>query len=170
MEAALAKLLEFLAFVAPCYVANAAPVALKNVLPLKTPIDMGRSFIDGRRILGDGKTVEGFLSGVAAGLSIGAALSLLGAHTLWGSFVLSLGAMCGDALGSFVKRRLGVPRGRPLPVVDQLTFVLVALAAYELLVSSVPLEYYLLAVLLTGPLHLATNYVAYRLGLKEVPW
>jgi len=120
--------------------------------------------------LGDGKTYEGFISGIIMGLLIGACLTYFKLHTLYGSFILSVGAMVGDCIGSFIKRRFKIPRGRPFPIVDQLAFVVTALLLYNFLVSPVPLEYYVLSVIITIPLHLFTNWLAYIVKLKEVPW
>ncbi|MFA5869687.1 MAG: CDP-archaeol synthase, partial [Candidatus Bathyarchaeia archaeon] len=47
----------------PAYFANAAPVLLHG----GGPLDGGRNWGDGKRMLGDHKTVWGTLSGVAVG-------------------------------------------------------------------------------------------------------
>jgi len=164
------EIIDFLIFILPCYIANATPVVLKNAFPFKTPIDLRKRFLDGRRVLGEGKTYEGFISGVLVGSFIGLLLTLLGLHTVYGSIVLSIGAMLGDCIGSFIKRRLGVPRGKPLPLVDQLTFVITALLLYNYLIAPVRTEYYVLSILITLPLHVFTNWIAYIAKLKEVPW
>ncbi|MHA1713397.1 MAG: CDP-archaeol synthase, partial [Candidatus Ranarchaeia archaeon] len=46
-------------YIFPAYVANAIPVLAGGGLP----IDLGKNFIDGQRILGDGKTYRGFAAG-----------------------------------------------------------------------------------------------------------
>lgn len=166
----LSSVVSFMIFILPCYIANATPVILKNIFPFKTPIDFGKKFFDGMRILGDGKTYEGFISGVIVGSLIGTILTYFDLHTIHGSIVLSVGAMLGDCLGSFIKRRFKIPRGKALPLLDQLTFVITALALYNFLIASISLEYYVLSILITLPLHLLTNYIAYIIKLKEVPW
>ena len=163
------SLINYLIFILPCYVANASPVIFKNIIPMKTPIDRGKNFIDGKRILGDGKTIEGFIIGTLVGSFIGFILVLLKMHNYISVVLLSLGAMTGDCIGSFLKRRLGIPRGKPLPLVDQLTFVIIALLMCST-ITYIPPLYYLYAILITPPLHLGSNYVAYLLKLKEVPW
>lgn len=162
-------LINFIIFILPCYVANATPVALSKIIPMKNPIDRGKKFIDGRRILGDGKTIEGFISGVIVGTLVGLILSFLGLHKLHVSFILALGAMIGDSLGSFIKRRVGIPRGKPFPIVDQVSFVIISLILANAIVF-IPMRFYLYAVIITPPLHLGTNFIAYLLKLKEVPW
>ncbi|HIH72167.1 MAG TPA: CDP-archaeol synthase, partial [Thermococcaceae archaeon] len=61
------ELLEALWYILPAYFANASPVIFKG----KTPMDFGKSFVDGKRILGDGKTWRGFFGGLFTGILIG---------------------------------------------------------------------------------------------------
>jgi len=147
-------------FFLPAYFANATPVVLGG----GTPIDLGRNFLDGRRILGDGKTFRGFFLALAVGTLIGA----LQRRPFIG-FTMSLGAMLGDMAVSFLKRRLGLKRGDPLPVGDQLDFVAGAIALTAPVVS-IPLSYVIAIVVVTPPIHLGTNALAYVLKLKEEPW
>jgi len=73
----------------------------------------------------------------------------------------------GDAIGSFLKRRLGIGRGEPAPILDQLDFIIVAL----ILVSfAVKLNWLVvvIAIVLTLAVHLITNSIAYLLGMKDV--
>lgn len=146
--------------ISPAYVANSFPVILKG----KKPIDLGRNFIDGRRIFGDGKTIEGFLSGLFLGTLLGVVVN----YTLH-AFLLSLGALTGDLIGAFIKRRLGMPRGHPAPILDQLDFVIGALAFISI-IYPVTLEQVLFLVLVTPPIHLIANFLAYLLRLKSHPW
>jgi hypothetical protein len=69
-----------LAFIFPAYVSNATPVVVVRFLARRHPIDFGRVFVDGRRVLGDGKTFEGLFSGTAAGFLTGALIHL---YTPW---------------------------------------------------------------------------------------
>jgi CDP-2,3-bis-(O-geranylgeranyl)-sn-glycerol synthase len=124
----------------PAYFANALETLPRGRGP---PMDFGRIWRgDGRRILGPSKTWSGFLVGgfvalpfglIEAGLILAAppdwklvpvlAPSLLAAVPVVA--LLSFGAMGGDALGSFVKRRLGRESGSRAVLLDQLPFVLV---------------------------------------------
>ncbi len=150
------------------------------------PIDGRRSF-RGARILGDGKTWRGTLAGILGGILVALALnrlvdvasSALGVDlpTLPGAIVLALpvGALLGDILASFVKRRTGRARGSAFPVVDQLDFLAVALVlgllvAPDWMLSVFTPDVFLAVLLVTPILHLATNAVAYLLGLKGEPW
>lgn len=155
-------------FILPAYFANATPVVLGG----GPPLDGGKKFIDGRRIFGDGKTVRGFVAGIGAGTAIGVLQGIAKgplSHYLSLGFLLALGALLGDLMGSFVKRRLGIERGGALPGLDQLGFVVIAL----LLASPVEVPSWQVIVaifLITPALHLATNFIGYKLGLKNRPY
>jgi CDP-2,3-bis-(O-geranylgeranyl)-sn-glycerol synthase len=156
------------AIIMPAYIANSMPVLSRG----KRPIDLRRNFTDGRRILGDGKTFEGTALGLFLGTLVGTVYTLLtgspSAYILF-SFMLSLGALVGDMAGAFIKRRMNIPRGAPAPVLDQLDFVVGALL---FLAPFYPIswEQVVFVILVTPPIHLFTNYLAYRLKLKPNPW
>lgn len=152
----------------PAYAANGTPVVVKG----RRPIDGGRVFRDGRRILGDGKTWEGFLAGLAAGGVTGVLLAIILSDwsMVWLSLVAALSALLGDMAASFFKRRLGLPRGAPLPVLDQLDFFLAATIGLYLAGVDLKLVPVVVVAAVTYVLHRATNYLAYKAGLKNVPW
>ncbi|VVB57612.1 CDP-archaeol synthase [uncultured archaeon] len=169
-----------LLFILPAYVANAAPVVLGGLFP----IDGGRRAWDGRPYLGSSKTWLGLAGGLVAGLlaAVLEAHLLIGTpYDLWagqGSWylltglLLSAGALAGDLLGSFAKRRLGLGAGQASWLLDQLPFVLVAMLAVLPLGVTFQFEPLPLAALLvlTVVLHRAANWLAHRSGLKKVPW
>ena len=126
---------------------------------------------DGRRVFGDGKTFEGFIIGVLAGTITGVVISSVFSEPFFilPAFLASAGAMIGDLVGSFFKRRAGVPRGGMWFPVDQLDF----LAGSLVLMSPVyvPEAWALLfVVLVTIAFHLSLNLIGWVLGLKDVPW
>lgn len=166
----------------PAYVPNNAAVLAGG----GRPIDGGRAWGD-RRVLGDGKTWRGTAVGTIVGVVVAGLLNLLEpsvSATLGVSLPqfpavvavgLAAGAMLGDILASFLKRRTGRERGAAFPVVDQLDFVVVALATVFLLAPSWFTDVFTLPVIvavivLTPALHLVTNGIAYLLGLKNEPW
>ncbi|WP_188975295.1 CDP-2,3-bis-(O-geranylgeranyl)-sn-glycerol synthase [Halocalculus aciditolerans] len=166
----------------PAYVPNNAAVLAGG----GRPIDAGRT-LGGRRLLGDGKTWRGTAVGVAAGALLALALdavrpaasAALGVSLPWfplaAVVALPAGAMLGDILASFVKRRTGRERGASFPLLDQLDFVVVALAltalsAPEWFAATFTLPVLLAILVLTPVLHVTTNVGAYYLGYKEEPW
>jgi CDP-2,3-bis-(O-geranylgeranyl)-sn-glycerol synthase len=78
----------------------------------------------------------------------------------------------GDLAGSFIKRRLNIPRGGAAPVLDQLGFVVLALIFATPLVLQMQIgwEVALTILIITPPIHLATNFAGYKLGLKSRPY
>lgn len=154
-------------FILPAYVANGAPVVFGG----GGPIDGGRKFSDGRPIFGPGKTVRGFLAGLVAGTIMGAIQTAITSQTLYilVGFLMSLGALSGDLLGSFIKRRLNMPRGSAAPVLDQIGFLVVAIV-FASPFSMPSLEIFITLLIITPIIHLATNYGGYKLGFKDRPY
>jgi CDP-2,3-bis-(O-geranylgeranyl)-sn-glycerol synthase len=156
-------------FIFPAYCANAAPVIFGG----GRPIDANRTFIDGKPILGSHKTVRGFFAGLIVGTLVSfvqnTVYPLYQSNPLLG-FALSLGALIGDVFDSFIKRRLGFPPGASFPILDQLDFVIGALL-FSLMVSPLPpLNLILIIIIITPPIHLLTNVLAFLFGFKSKPW
>ena len=163
-------------YILPAYVANAVPVIFGGGYP----IDAGKLFRDGKPVFGSNKTVRGFFAGLLVGTFTGFVLSRL--YQLDGfpqdflfhydillGFMLSLGALTGDLLHSFIKRRLDISPGSPLPVADQLDFALGALL-FSITVYPPPLHGAVIILVMTPPIHLLTNFLAYLIGAKKTPW
>ena len=175
----------------PAYIANASATLPKGRGP---PLDFGRLWPwDGRRIFGPSKTWSGFFFGWFFAIPFGllqAYLILIAppnlavvptfGPTLLGSvpvvLLLTGGPMVGDALGSFIKRRLGRPSGSRTILLDQLPFVLVPIGVGAVLFSSVfvptffSLEAIVWLLLFTLGLHTAFNWLGFKAGWKKVPW
>ena len=152
----------------PAMVANASPVFLRR----GTPIDFGKKFIDGRRILGDGKTWEGLFLGMWFGGTVALTLWLLFDDPRMFIYGLagSLGALLGDMTFSFIKRRLGIRRGAPLPLADQLDFFLGATVMMMMFGWRPDWKPWLAASFVIVFLHVLANRIAYMIKLKDVPW
>lgn len=160
-------------FIFPAYCANAVPVIFGG----RHPIDFGKSFLDGKPILGSHKTLRGFFSGLLVGTLVGFLQTLLSQHLLLQydtqfqysvllGFVISLGALIGDLVESFIKRRLDLPPGSSLPIGDQLDFIVGALI-FSLPVSPPSLLTILIILVITPPIHFLTNLSASLLGIKR---
>ncbi|MFH1095329.1 MAG: CDP-2,3-bis-(O-geranylgeranyl)-sn-glycerol synthase [Candidatus Micrarchaeota archaeon] len=174
------QVLLLLLFILPAYVANAAPVLLGGLYP----IDRGIRLWDGRPVFGPSKTWLGLVGGLSAGMLC----AVLEAHLLRGTpfdlfagqasyyllsgFLLCIGALAGDLLGSFIKRRRGFGAGQPSFIWDQLTFLAVALLLVQPLGLSIASNPYLLAFLFafTYLVHRLANLLAHSWGIKKVPW
>jgi len=174
----------------PAYIASAAATLPRGRGP---PMDFGRVARDGRRVLGDSKTWSGFLFGTLFALPFGlleAYLILIAPPDLqlvptFGPtlvaavpvvLLLCAGAMTGDALGSFLKRRLGRPSGSRTLLLDQLPFALLPVGLGLWLYPStfdpafLSWEGILWLVVFTLGFHASFNWIGYWVGAKKVPW
>lgn len=167
----------------PAFIANMLPVvfARLNIMPfLAKPIDGGKLFF-GERILGDHKTWRGFIIGilgagfVAVGQLMLAKINLITypldniiSVTAFG-LLAGLGALGGDALKSFFKRRVGIKSGRPFIPFDQIDYLLGFLILTSLIYSwSLEQIIFLLVFgLIANPL---VNIFSYVLGIKPTFW
>ena len=150
----------------PTYCANGAPVIFGG----GRPIDLGKTLPDGQRILGDNKTIRGFVGGIIVGTLVGLVCSYIFAINLMPiALPASLGALLGDMVGAFLKRRLHIKPGGALPGVDQLDFVVGSMLLVSLFFP-ISLVVALILLVVTPPIHFLTNVGAYLLGLKENYW
>ena len=158
-------IVDALKFIFPAYCANATPV-LAGGGPC---MDFGKNFFDGKRVFGNNKTFRGFFFGLAIGVMVGLMETVLFHFPILFAFLIPLGALVGDLAGAFSKRRMGIEPGGLLPVVDQVDFAVGAI------VFSVPLaimdwQLAVTVLLITPPIHLLTNFLAYKMKLKKNPW
>jgi len=151
-----------LLFIGPSYVANAAPLVFGGGARL----DRDWKFFDGRPLFGSHKTVRGLFAGIIAGGLVGLGESLIDGRLALAGFMIALGAVMGDLLGAFIKRRVGIRPGHSFPFLDQLDFVFGSIAL-GLPFFPMPWVSILIVILVTPPIHLATNYGAYLLGIKK---
>lgn len=167
-------------FVIPIYAANAFATLSRG----KKPIDGGKKFIDGQPLFGPGKTWEGLILGCTIGILIATLEMIAYPYLPWNlsnthlqivpmtpvlGFFLGLGAIVGDLAGSFVKRRMKIPRGKPAPLLDQEDFLIGAFA-FTFLITPLKIEWFVILLILTPVLHLIANAIAYLLRIKNVPY
>ena len=162
-------LLELVYVLLPAYGANMAASLAKFWPGWNRPIS--------RRWLGDHKTIVGFLLGVAAGVLT----AYLQVHVRWFAHSLEpsswfavgcaqgIGAMSGDAVKSFFKRRVGIAPGRPWVPADQLDFILGAMLLSWPWLQMRPLEMALILAF-TFIAHIVVNQIAFRLGIRDAKW
>ena len=160
-------IVEALLFIFPAYCANAIPVITGG----GRPIDLGNKLSDGKPIFGKNKTFRGFFSGLTVGMAVGFMESLVFEYPVLFGLFLSLGALFGDLVGAFVKRRLGLAPGDLLPIADQVDFIIGAiLFSIPICLEALSWQLVITVLIITPPVHLLTNFVAYKLGLKSNPW
>lgn len=129
------------------------------------PLDGGRVLADGHRVLGDSKTWRGVL---LSPLATGASAALLGLPVGVG-VVVGVGAMLGDLLSSFAKRRLGVPSSGMMLGLDQIPETLLPLLAVA---DRFALTWPTIGWMVVGfaVLELGLSPVFYRLGIRNRPY
>jgi CDP-2,3-bis-(O-geranylgeranyl)-sn-glycerol synthase len=162
-------IVEALKFIFPAYCANATPVLAGG----GTKMDFGKNFYDGKRIFGNNKTFRGFFFGWAVGISAGLAEGWIFGFQNFAvlfSLLIPLGALLGDLTGAFIKRRIGIKPGGLLPIVDQIDFVVGAIVFSIPLAMMISWELAGTVLLITPPIHLFTNFLAYKMKLKRNPW
>jgi len=179
-------LLQAFWFFLPAYVANPTAVLFGG----GRPIDGGRVLADGHRLFGDGKTWRGLVGGVLSGILVGLIqwpAAAIDPDLSWGPFprgllpivVLPIGALLGDLLGSYVKRRAGREKGARTPGLDWYdfylgAFALLAIADYAFFtshyVTGEAIYGFLFITVITPVLHRAVNILGFQLGKKDVPW
>jgi CDP-2,3-bis-(O-geranylgeranyl)-sn-glycerol synthase len=161
------RIAQLVYFMAPAYLANMAPPFVKYWTRWNRPIS--------ERWLGSHKTAIGFGLGVLAALLT----TLVQSRLQWRGGLLSydqwptlgllfgVGAMAGDSVKSFVKRRVGIPPGRPWIPADQLDY---AVGALLLVWSRVHLSWVdVTTVLVIGFLgHFIVSRIGYQLGVRDV--
>ncbi len=182
-------LLKALYFFLPAYFANMSPVIFQKVPVLNKPIS--------ERFFGKNKTWRGLVSAVLVGFlvyllqvvlyrfsfnvialgnngwfwSLVQEISLINylEYSLWLGFLLGFGAILGDIIESYVKRKVGFKPGDSWFPFDQLDFVIGALLLSALVY--VPGVLVVTIILIVSPLlHLATNYVAYLVGVRDAKY
>lgn len=149
----------------PAMVANMAPViaAKWNVFSwLNRPINT--------RIFGSHKTIRGVVVACGAGAITGAAQSMvLQSSIVSGLYVggiVGLGAITGDVIKSFFKRRLHIASGKSWIPFDQIDFVLgatVVLMAME----KISFPSALVAIIIIGCLSYIVSAIGFALHIKE---
>ncbi|HSU72978.1 MAG TPA: CDP-archaeol synthase [Candidatus Binatia bacterium] len=165
------NLLALLYFFLPAYVANMMPVIGRNWLPGK-PVSA--------KLFGSHKTWRGLFLGTLGGVVVAGMQNLLvpllpslsiAPYAQWWllGLLLGAGAILGDMLKSFVKRRLGIAPGAPWIPFDQLDFVIggLALASFVYFPGWTAA---LVLIVLSFFLHIAVNHLGHALGMRKTAW
>ena len=169
IESVIELIYRSLIYILPAYIANASPTILGG----GTPVDLGKNFIDGRRIFGDHKTIRGVISGIVMGTLTGPFLYLIGlepdiTNSFLRALLLSIGTHIGDLTGSFIKRRINLKPGESAPILDQLGFLIFALIL-STPIYPIDISMAIALIVMTLILHPITNLIAYKAKIQEAP-
>lgn len=159
----------------PAGIANMTPILAAKTPLLKqwnTPMDCGAR-LHGVRIFGDHKTWRGFIVGTILGTAWGLIWFYAIRHNplaqaLSLGFLISAGALLGDAIKSFFKRRVGVDSGKSWFPFDQADYIFGGLlCSAPVLRPSLALTLSIIGIYFG--LHILVSYLGYLLGLKRDP-
>lgn len=167
-------------FFVPAAAANSIPVVASKVDPLKkwkTPMDFNKQW-RGQPVLGANKTWRGLFIGVGLACIIAAlqyniwlppefADKSLGFMVFLGG-VMGLGALVGDALESFFKRRINRAAGQSWFPFDQIDYVLGGIL-FTLPFVRLSLITYVWIIILYFAIHVSSVYFFYKIGVRDRP-
>ncbi len=185
-------LLQSAYFLIPAYFANMAPPLVKKAKFLEflnIPVDKGKKFKDGKPLFGTNKTCRGFVVGAIGGI-IGAYLQMFlyqffffqqisipgidyTSHiiVILLGLLMGLGAITGDLIESFFKRRLSVNPGESLKPWDQIDLVIGAyIFVVPLLYAQLSWTLFLCSIIITFFLHVLSNHTAFYLRIRNEKW
>lgn len=180
------EILAALWFFAPAGLANMTPVLVAKLPVLhkwKTPVDMGKTY-RGKRLLGDNKTIRGFVFGFLVALAMlfyqrwtienggwSDELSWIdysSVNILALALAFSLGALGGDAVESFFKRQLDKQPGESWFPFDQLDYIVGGLLL-SLIIVDLDIGQILTVIIVWAIIHPVSTVVGWAVGLKDKP-
>lgn len=148
-------------------VANGVPVIAKRLFGnrLSCALDGGARFIDGRPLFGASKTLRGLLFSIVVTTAVPPFIDL----DFTSGFLVGLGAMAGDLLSSFTKRRLSIkPSGRATGLDQIPESLLPALMCWKHLSLSVTDVIVLVAVFFVGEIILSR--LLFKVRIRDRPY
>ncbi len=192
MNDILLLLLKSAYFLVPAYFANMAPPLAKrfNILEsLAKPVDKGRMLKDNKYMFGQNKTYRGFIVGMIGGALGGILQVILYDISFFHEISLSgilydnalfmvcfgalmgFGAIFGDLVESFIKRRVGVDPGASFVPWDQIDLVIGAyIFVLPIVFGLLSWKLFLCSIIVTFFLHVMTNHAAYYLHIRKEKW
>jgi len=162
----------------PAYCANMAPVIMKKTFKgLAKPIDGGKKY-KGKPVFGKNKTWRGLIFGVIFGTIVAFIQSLTSPlditnYSLWYLIgpLMGFGAILGDMIESFFKRRVGIASGQPFIPWDQIDFVIGGLLLSFFFIQPDYRVKAIITILLLSPLlHMTVNHLAFYLKIRNEKW
>lgn len=176
-------ILQCLYFFLPAYFANMTPTFAKKAGVLRflaKPVDFGKKH-QGFPIFGPHKTWRGIIFGVLIGILIAFFQRFLWQFSFFKrlsffnyrqinvfflGFLLSFGALSGDSIASFFKRRRGIDPGRSWIPFDQISFVIGSFLLVNPFFKIRILAWFCLLVL-SFLLHIIVNRIGFWLGISD---
>lgn len=182
MKELLFYILQCFYFILPAYFANMAPVIVRKLFGfLAVPIDFGGK-IGGRDIFGKNKTWRGLIFGIFFSIIITFFQFMLYNISFFESvsfvdyrnwiflgFMIGLGALGGDLIKSFFKRRIGIKPGNKWPIIDQIDFVIGTIIVARLFFFF-GYTFVLVTLTMSIILTITVNHISHYFGVREERW
>ncbi len=179
-------IVQCLYFFLPAYFANMTPPVLRFLGIaefLNKPVDGGRKF-RGNDIFGDHKTWRGLILGTLVGFLIYVVQKLLyvadffqaisildySKEPLWLGILIPLGALCGDLLFSFIKRRINLEPGESWIIWDQINYVIGVGFVFFLIGKLADIRIWVILLVFTFILHVIINKIGFYLKINRAEW
>ncbi len=167
-------ILKALYFFLPAYLANMAPVLFKWLPFLEKPVHKNK--------FGHHKTWRGLITATligglvfylqklayVSGFTKLAIIDYSGFTILLG-FLLGFGAIFGDLVESYYKRKLGIKPGESWKVWDQTDFVIGGIL-FSFFVYIPPVSVIVLLLTISPLLHITVNHLSYWLRIRDSKW
>lgn len=177
-------LLKIFYFMLPAYFANMAPVIFKeNFKFLAIPIDFGKK-INNKPLFGKTKTIRGFLLGILLSIFIVFIQTNLYQDNFFEKisiieyekenliilgFLFGFGALFGDLIKSFIKRRMNKKPSKSWKGFDQLDYVIGSILFVSPVVILSFSEFFGI-IFLSLILTIFVNYISWKLNFRKEKW
>ena len=165
----------------PAYFANMAPVIVKKINLFAAPIDFNKK-INEKPLLGKNKTFRGLIFGVIFAIIIAYLQFLLYDKEFFNDisfldyqnwlligFLMGLGALTGDLIKSFFKRRIGIKPGEKFIPFDQTDFVVGAFI-FIMPFLNLTIKIFIVSLVLSFILDIIVNHLAFYFGIRNEKW
>lgn len=171
-------MLQIVYFLVPTYCSNMAAVMSAKLFPQwDAPIVPERVHWRGKSVLGANKTWRGLIFGTIIGMIVYVIQSWfttgleIHSYSLILGFLLSFGAVFGDVIESFFKRRLNIGPGKPFIPFDQIDHsVMALLLALTVFPDIVTWKMFFAGIAITFVGHILSNFIAYHIHLRKTLW
>lgn len=180
-KSALFFILKCIYLMLPAYFANMSPVIFRKINFLNYPVDFNRK-INGQPIFGKNKTFRGFFFGVIFAIVIAYLQFLLHDVSFFSKlsftsyeswllfgFLMGFGALAGDLVKSFFKRRVNIRPGNKFIPFDQIDFPVGSLLFTSILFG-LTLKIYIVSVLASVALDVTVNHVSFYMKIRNESW
>lgn len=168
------ELLKIIWFFLPAYTANIAASVFK-IKFLTRPVS--------EKLFGFNKTYSGFVVGTILAILVAVLQKILfrfpffqkisyldySENFLLIGFLLGLGALFGDTIKSFFKRRVGIAPGQKWIPFDQIDYTLGALCLISFIWQP-PLNFILISLVFNLFGHIFINHLGFWLGIRKSAW